>query len=76
VPRLGRALIGFAYAGATVAAGTLPDPIEASLKIMSKQPFVMTPKNYPRPLKVFGEHAAALVWRSSINSLLCTVRPS
>ena len=26
---------------------------------MSKQTFVMTPKNYPRPLEVFGEHAAA-----------------
>jgi hypothetical protein len=25
---------------------------------MSKQTFVMTPKNYPRPLEVFGEHAA------------------
>jgi hypothetical protein len=25
---------------------------------MSKQTFVMTPKNYPRPLGVFGEHAA------------------
>jgi hypothetical protein len=24
---------------------------------MSKQTFVMTPKNYPRPLEVFGEHA-------------------
>ena len=27
---------------------------------MSKQTFVMTPKNYPRPLGVFGEHAAVL----------------
>jgi len=27
---------------------------------MSEQPFVMTPKNYPRPLKVDGEHAAVL----------------
>jgi hypothetical protein len=25
---------------------------------MSKQTFVMTPKNYPRPLEVFGERAA------------------
>jgi len=25
---------------------------------MSKQPFVLTPKNYPRPLKVLSEHAA------------------
>jgi hypothetical protein len=25
---------------------------------MSEQTFVMTPKNYPRPLEVFGEHAA------------------
>jgi len=28
---------------------------------MSKQTFVMTPKNYPRPLEVFGEHAAMRV---------------
>jgi hypothetical protein len=27
---------------------------------MSKQTFVMTPKNYPRPLEVLGEHAAVL----------------
>jgi hypothetical protein len=27
---------------------------------MSKQPFVITPKNYPRPLKVLGERAAVL----------------
>jgi hypothetical protein len=27
---------------------------------MSKQPFVITPKNYPRPLKVLGEHAVVL----------------
>jgi hypothetical protein len=27
---------------------------------MSKQTFVMTPRNYPRPLKVLGEHAAVL----------------
>ena len=27
---------------------------------MSKQPFVLTPKNYPRPLKVLSEHAAVL----------------
>ena len=27
---------------------------------MSKQPFVITPKKYPRPLKVPGEHAAVL----------------
>ena len=27
---------------------------------MSKQTFVMTPKNYPRPLEVFGEHAAVV----------------
>jgi hypothetical protein len=27
---------------------------------MSKQPFVITPKNYPRPLKVLGEYAAVL----------------
>ena len=26
---------------------------------MSKQTFVMPPKNYPSPLEVFGEHAAA-----------------
>jgi hypothetical protein len=26
---------------------------------MSKQPF-LTPKNYPRPLKVLSEHAAVL----------------
>jgi hypothetical protein len=25
---------------------------------VSKQTFVMTPKNYPRPLEIFGEHAA------------------
>jgi hypothetical protein len=46
-----------------VAAGTLPEPIEPSLKIrpnMCKQPFVITPKNYPRPLKVLGKHAAVL----------------
>jgi len=28
---------------------------------MSRQIFVMTPKNYPRPLEVFGEHAAMRV---------------
>jgi hypothetical protein len=63
VPRLGLALIRHACAGETVAAGTLPEPIEPSLKIrsnMSKQPFVITPKNYPRPLKVLVEHAAVL----------------
>jgi hypothetical protein len=63
VPRLGLALIRFACAGETVAAGTLPEPIEPTLKIrsnMSKQPFVITPKNCPRPLKVLGEHAAVL----------------
>jgi hypothetical protein len=27
---------------------------------MSKQPFVITPKNYPRPLKGLGEHAVVL----------------
>jgi|SRR5258706_9168410 hypothetical protein len=27
---------------------------------MSKRPLVITPKNCPRPLKVLGEHAAAL----------------
>ena len=27
---------------------------------MSKQTFVITPKNYPRPLEVLGEHAAVL----------------
>src|SRR5262245_65954786 len=27
---------------------------------MSTQTFVITPKNYPRPLEVFGEHAAVL----------------
>ena len=27
---------------------------------MSKQTFVITPKNYPRPLDVLGEHAAVL----------------
>src|SRR5262245_36767591 len=61
--RLGLALIRLACAEETVAAGTLPEPIEPTLKIrsnMSKQPFVITPKNYPRPLKVLGEHAAVL----------------
>jgi len=46
-----------------VAVGALPEAIETTLKIrsnMSKQPFVTTPKNCPRPLKVFGEHAAVL----------------
>src|SRR5262249_1858743 len=64
VPRLGLALIRLACAGETVAAGTLPEPIEPTLKIrsnMSKQPFVITPKNCPRPLKVLGEHAAVLL---------------
>jgi hypothetical protein len=28
---------------------------------MSKQTFVITPKNYPRPLEVLGEHASVLV---------------
>ena len=45
----------------TVAAGTLPEPIEPTLKIrsnMSKQPFVITPKNCPRRLEVLGEQAA------------------
>ena len=27
---------------------------------MSKQTFVMTTENYPRPLEVLGEHAAVL----------------
>jgi hypothetical protein len=27
---------------------------------MSKQPFVLTPKNYPRPLNVLSEYAAVL----------------
>ena len=48
-----------------IAAGTLPEPIELTLKIrsnMSKQPFVITPKNCPRPLKVLGEHAAVLAF--------------
>src|ERR1700741_5369349 len=27
---------------------------------MSRQTFVITPKNYPRPLEVLGEHAAVL----------------
>lgn len=27
---------------------------------MSTQTFVITPKNYPRPLEVLGEHAAVL----------------
>jgi hypothetical protein len=63
VPRLAFALIRLARVGETVAAGTLPEPIEPKLKIrsnMSKQPFVITPKKYPRPLKAPGEHAAVL----------------
>ena len=63
MPRLGLALISLAKAGETVAAGTLPEAIEPTLKItsnMSKQRFVITPKNYPHPLKVLGEHAAVL----------------
>jgi hypothetical protein len=47
----------------TVAAGTLPEPIEPALKIrsnMSKQPFIITPNNCLRPLKILGEHAAVL----------------
>src|SRR5262249_24509268 len=38
-------------------------PIEPTLEIrsnVSKQPFVITPKNCPRPLKVLGEQAAVL----------------
>jgi hypothetical protein len=38
-------------------------PIEPTLKIrsnMSKQTFVMTPKNYPRPLEVLGAHAEVM----------------
>jgi len=27
---------------------------------MSKQTFVIAPRNYPRPLEVLGEHAAVL----------------
>jgi len=53
VPRLGLALIRLACAGETVAAGTLAEPIEPTLKTrsnMSKQPFV----------KILGEHAAVL----------------
>jgi hypothetical protein len=63
VPSLGLVLIRFACAGETVAAGTIPEPIEPSPKItsnMSKQPFAITPKNFPRPLKVLGEHTAEL----------------
>jgi hypothetical protein len=47
----------------TIATGTLPAAIEPTLKIrsnMSKQRSVITPKNYLRPLKVLGEHAAVL----------------
>jgi hypothetical protein len=61
VPRLGLALIRLACAGETVAADTLPEPIEPTLKTrsnMSKRPLVITQKNCPRPLKVLGEHAA------------------
>jgi hypothetical protein len=29
---------------------------------MSKQPFVITPNNCTRPLKVLGEHAAVLAF--------------
>jgi hypothetical protein len=32
---------------------------------MSKQTFVITPKNYPRPLEVLGEYAAVLRRRRS-----------
>jgi hypothetical protein len=42
-------------------------PIEPTLKIsfnMSKQTFVITPKNCPRPLKVLGEHAAVLACKA------------
>src|SRR5262249_24132316 len=63
VPRLRLALIRLACAGETVAAGTLPEPIEPTLKIrsnMSNEPFVITPKNCRRPPKVLGEHAAVL----------------
>jgi hypothetical protein len=35
-------------------------PIEKEGIIMSKQTFVITPKNYSRPLEVLGEHAAVL----------------
>ena len=65
MPRLGLALIRLGCVRETIAAGTLPEPIELTLKIrsnMSKQPFVITPKNCPRPLKVLGEHAAVLAF--------------
>jgi hypothetical protein len=42
-------------------------PIEPTLKIrsnMSKQTFVITPKNCPRPLKVLGERAAVLACKA------------
>jgi hypothetical protein len=58
-------LIRLGCARETIAAGTLPELIEPTLKIrssMSKQPFVITPKNCPRPLKVLGEHAAVLAF--------------
>jgi hypothetical protein len=38
--------------------GALTDVTVKSSSKMSKQPFVLTPKNYPRPLKVLSEHAA------------------
>jgi hypothetical protein len=51
------------HAPEKVAAGTLPEPIEPTLKIrsnVSKQSFVINPKNCLRPLKILGVHAAVL----------------
>ena len=43
--------------------GTLPEPIEPTLKIRSnvnKQPLVITPKCCQRSFQVLGEHTAEL----------------